>query len=424
MIVRSYSRRTSSFHQLLSYLTRDGRMSDITPLGVNLFSPGVPDPDSSPDIPDNSHASDILDPLDPLVPSDALDPAFREVADEFVENARHLKPRKNGVVLYHEILSFAEADRPRATPAMLVDLALFYLRQRAPGALAFGVVHADRDNLHIHLVISANRRGEPNRIRLTRAGFREKKERLEARQRERYPGLVHSRVDHGSSPEQKRRKQKQRERADAPRLSHAEHQRNRRLERQQKREPSRKEILAGILRPALAVCPTFDSFRRFCAQRGIVLSHRNGRLSGIVVSTGAPKPGAPSDPVPSRKYRFSTLGLAPDLERALGAWERSSERLRSFHGASAEWLRREWRLETGYAEDISALIREGEHLKRLSDPKERRFVRDTHTILRGHRADARECFFRERAPGRSPIPGSRSPLPPDPSSGPSRGLEP
>ena len=240
MILHSYSRRTASFHQLFRYLTLDGRSAAV-PINYNLLSPELPAPGAPP------------------VPPGEFDPVYRTIAAEFLDNARHITPRSNGVILYHEVISLSRDDcarlEGREAVHILYGLADFYLERRAQGALACGIIHLDQDHAHIHLVISANRIGQAKKLRLSRHEFQGIKRELEAYQRLRYPELIHSRVDHDRpTPERRRQKQQQRERATAPLLSGKEHQRRKRLERQGKSEPSRKERLHSLALEGFTVC--------------------------------------------------------------------------------------------------------------------------------------------------------------------------
>lgn len=91
---------------------------------------------------------------------------------EFEANGQHLPKRKNGVAMYHEIISITRPKGLRAADqkAILRDIALDYIRERAPHCLAFGCLHDDHaDHLHYHFIVSANRVGENRRHRLTKA---------------------------------------------------------------------------------------------------------------------------------------------------------------------------------------------------------------------------------------------------------------
>lgn len=347
MIVRSYTRRTSSFHQLFHYLTKDGRAEASLPVGFNLFSPGIPDPDA------------------PAGAPGQLDPAYREIADEFRKNAHLLPPRKNGVVLYHEILSLAKADRTKITPAILTDFAAFYVSRRAPGALACAVIHTDRDHAHIHLVISANLRGQPQRIRLSRAEFCEAKKALEAYQRERYPELTHSRVDHDPPPEHQR---KQRAASKTPRLTHNEHQRRKRLKREGRDEPSRKELLRQHLLTALTGSLSPEHFQSRLLLNGIHVYERNAKPAGIIHN--------------GKKYRFKTLGLHEAMETARHRWRQLPKRQIALKDLLAEKARQRLR-NLGFPERIRDVLESGEQTERGGDSLRKSPIR--HRLKTKHR---------------------------------------
>lgn len=328
MILRSYSRRTASFHQLFRYLTADGRAAAV-PVNYNLLSPELPDPDAPP------------------VPPGELGPLYRTIAAEFQANARHLPPRKNGVALYHEIISLSPADGARLTDReavhILYTLADFYLERRAHGALACGIIHLDRGNPHLHLVISANRIGQAKKLRLSQNEFRDIKRELEAYQRLRYPELTHSRVNHGlATPEQGRPQQRPGAPATHPILSSPEHQRQKRLERQGKHEPSRKEHLHQLLLNAFTVCNSPEQFTALLTEHEITLYHRSGRPSGLIAN--------------DKKYRFTTLGLESQLQQALAGWQQLPGFTRACEEARAEQLRQEWRREAGYVAEIADVL--------------------------------------------------------------------
>ena len=97
------------------------------------------------------------------------------ITNELEHNGRLLKTRKNGVVLYHEVISITRGRSlsEDAQKQALRKIALDYVKQRAPKCLAYGMLHADhKDHLHYHLVISANEHGQSKRHSLTKAQFR------------------------------------------------------------------------------------------------------------------------------------------------------------------------------------------------------------------------------------------------------------
>lgn len=148
MIIKSMSRKEPSFGQLLQYVSRDAS-------------------DRRYELRHNLLGTDI-----------------GTLTAEYQDNARLLPERKNGVVMYHEIISITRARKLGldAQKEVLRSIALDYLRQRAPESLAYGVLHEDKaDQLHYHLVISANGLGRKSRHRLDRKKFRQIQVGLEAR---------------------------------------------------------------------------------------------------------------------------------------------------------------------------------------------------------------------------------------------------
>jgi hypothetical protein len=144
MIIKSMSRKSNSFSQLYDYLTREE--SSFT-FSRNTYT-------------NPNHKKEFI--------------------KEFYENARHLKNSRGKVFLYHEVLSLEqnelEIDRQKE---ILLDLAYRYLELRADEHLAFGVIHEEKDNMHIHLMISSNEIEKDKRVRLTKSDFAGIQKRLE-----------------------------------------------------------------------------------------------------------------------------------------------------------------------------------------------------------------------------------------------------
>lgn len=311
MMVKSLSRKTPDFAGILAYVADEGKTA-----GSPLYHNFPPPPDGGFDL--------------------------AAIEAVFEDNATHCPARKNATFLYHEILSLAPGDAPQATPEIILDLARRYLALRAPGALGCGVVHADRENLHIHLVISANLLGQAKKLRLSRAGFQEVKCGLEAYQRRRYPELGHSLVFRDEpAPREPPAANARAGEGTAP--SAGEIERAKRHARQGSLEPSRKELLRDVLLNALTVSATPAAFRTRLAGHDLTLYHRGGHPAGIFSE--------------NKKYRFSTLGLEHDLQQAIIGWQQLPGFERQFQDGVAEGLRQSWRRETGYADEIAEVLR-------------------------------------------------------------------
>ena len=121
----------------------------------------------------------------------------KEFVNEFYKNAQHIKNARGKVYMYHEVLSLEKnelsLDRQKE---ILLDLADKYLYQRAEDHLAFGVVHEEKDNMHIHLMISSNEIDGDRRIRLEKKEFLAIQKRLENYKNQKYPELEKSFIYH------------------------------------------------------------------------------------------------------------------------------------------------------------------------------------------------------------------------------------
>lgn len=159
MIHKSMSRKTASFGQLYAYLSREASDPDYT-IHHNLYG----------------------------------QTPFEVVAD-FEVNAALLKARRNGVVLYHEILSVLRAKGipEERQKAILKDIAMEFIKVRAPDNLAVCFLHDDKaGHLHCHFMISANAAGSIERLRWSKQAFTAMRVDFERRMIARYPEMEQS----------------------------------------------------------------------------------------------------------------------------------------------------------------------------------------------------------------------------------------
>lgn len=239
-----------------------------------------------------------------------------EVEREFLKNARHRKPRKNGVVLFHEVLSFHEADASLITPEILRDIARYYLGLRAPEALAYGVVHGDAKNPHIHLVISGNLVKSNQCLRLSRSAFARAKQETERYQRGRYPLLKHSLV------------QERRQETERGSVTVAEMARDKRLSLAGVVSVSRKEEVRRFLLRAMQGSPSESAFLSLLEREGYRFYVR-GKHRGVEYQ--------------GRKYRFKTLGIEAAYSRAQEGWASARVIKQRLDGVSLEAFRKKLR---------------------------------------------------------------------------------
>ena len=208
----------------------------------------------------------------------------QEVVSAFEENAKLLKDRKNGNVLYHEILSFSAGYRleGEALARAVADIGQEYLRQRAAKQMAFGAVHWDTDHIHLHLMVSANEVGKRERVRLSKADFAEVQKAVEAYTLTHYPELGQTRIyDRERSKE--RLKTQVHEQAMKARTG----------------APSRKEALKSRLHSLLERATNAAELGQFLQAEGMEIYVR-GKSTGVLVRD--------TDGT-ERRHRLASLGV-------------------------------------------------------------------------------------------------------------------
>jgi hypothetical protein len=156
MIIKSMTRKTVSFKQLLTYINKEnaGQMHNIF---HNLYGQNQ-----------------------------------AELVHEFEQNAALLPNRKNGVVIFHEIFSITKSEQLSIDQQkhILQTITQNYINQRAPNNLVFAGLHDNKKhNLHYHIVISSNEVNSKKRLRLSKAKFNKIKQDLEAQVLRQYPEL-------------------------------------------------------------------------------------------------------------------------------------------------------------------------------------------------------------------------------------------
>jgi len=122
---------------------------------------------------------------------------YDKLKAEFEHNGQRLPSRKNGVYLYHEVLSITRAKgiSEKRQKGIFCQLASLYAQDRAGENLVFGGMHDDKShNLHYHFVISANRVEDSRRLRMSKAEFSQFKKNFEAYVLEQYPELEQAKI--------------------------------------------------------------------------------------------------------------------------------------------------------------------------------------------------------------------------------------
>lgn len=291
-----------------------------------------------------------------------------ELKAEFSQNAERLKFRKNGVYLYHEVISIKRTHRisEDQQKEALQKVVMEYLRMRASKQLAYAVLHSDKaDNLHFHLVISANDAGDSQRKRLSKSDFSSIQIQLEKWTMETFPNLEQKAVFAPNQTDQEKQERQQK-----ARISNDGAEIKRRGGKTSERD-TMKETIEGIFSTAT----NGRHFADLMEKAGLKLYQR-GKNYGVTDQNGT-------------KYRFSTLGLAEswdDLDkRMMEALHQGAEKVQETVRQTAETVLGQ--SETP-REDTTKARQEAKNEERTAEAKTPEDTsQDTHKTAEKHHQD-------------------------------------
>lgn len=298
MIVKSMSRKSATFGQLIEYISRSDAKTHA-PILHNL----------------QTSENDV-----------------KKIENEFKNNSHYCRKRANGVILYHEVIALSGRDREKITADIMYDLAQRYLDLRAREALAYGIIHFDHTNPHIHLMISGNLIESSQKLRISKADFNRIHKRLEQYQKQHYPELEHSVVFENSGVKVRQTKQ-------------SELERSRRLKGQGRESLNQKDRTKQVF----ISCLTATSPERFSDKlrgQGIELYARGKTIGIRNTDTG-------------KKYRLHTLGLLESYREAQDRWEKALNRRPEIAAIEAGKIMRRWQ-EYGFKDQIVEVLRRGD----------------------------------------------------------------
>lgn len=251
------SRKSKSFSQLYDYLTRDKSSHTFS---RNTYS--------------NSNNK-------------------KEFVNEFYENSRHLREARGKVFMYHEVLSLEQNELSlERQKEILLDMAEKYLMQRAEHHLSFGVVHEDKNHLHLHLMISANEIEGEKRVRLSKQEFSQIQQRLENYKNQKYKELEKSSLYQEEKKDLSKEKQNEQE-----------------LKNRGAR--SIKDEIKENLRDTFSKATSSTYIENHLKSLGYEIYTR-GNTQGVSYK--------------NKNYRFKTLGLEKEYQQLLKKLERIQER--------------------------------------------------------------------------------------------------
>ena len=196
--------------------------------------------------------------------------AFKENDDNRTFN--HAKR----IVLRHEIISFAPQSNPLISRDILQALAKYYLAHRmTKPTMGFAVVHYDQAP-HIHFII-AGVALDGTATRISRQEFKGFKIQLQNFQKERFPELSHSIVNHNKSKTLQLK------------LTHQEQR------MKDKGKVSDKELLSQKVIQLAKGCKSLEELEVKLQEQSLRPYHRRGILTGVWLG--------------NKKFRLTTLGI-------------------------------------------------------------------------------------------------------------------
>jgi hypothetical protein len=162
MIIKSTSRKTTSFSQLINYLNQGRVAGDDYFFKHNIYS----------------HT-----------------PYY--IAKEYNENFKTLKRRVNSNALYHEIISLKHQNNLtiQQQREILKDLMNYYTNSRANNNMVYGVIHEQHNQIHCHLMISSNELASERNKRLSKKEFAGIKAEMQNYAYEKYPKLEYEKMN-------------------------------------------------------------------------------------------------------------------------------------------------------------------------------------------------------------------------------------
>ncbi len=205
---------------------------------------------------------------------------------EKVEEGR-LRRNSRQPDVHHIVLSWHSEDRGKLSEDKIRDLVHKYISLRGEDLLYCGTLHRDRSHFHVHLAQSATTlSGKSSRI--GREAFQEVKIKLEEYQRQKYPELSKSMVEH--QPFEK----KLQEIGQIDAIKRNERFFNERF--------STKNSVLQVLETIYPQATSTEHFTSLLKENGYAAYYRDGKLTGLQAEQGQ-----------GLKFRFTRLGV--DMER-------------------------------------------------------------------------------------------------------------
>jgi len=196
---------------------------------------------------------------------------------QFTENEQYRKiKRKDSNYLTHEILSWHKDDAKNISLDKMEAMAREYIRLRNPKGMYVAVPHFDKQHFHVHVCSAGLEYRTGKSSWMTKGEFQNLKQQIESFQKEKYPELSKSLVQHSKKEKVK--------------ITEKEYQFKLRTGKE-----TLKEKLSEKINLCLAKAGSMDDFIQMLNENGFTPYKRGGRFSGTWFR--------------NRKFRFNRLQI-------------------------------------------------------------------------------------------------------------------
>ena len=285
MIIKSMSRKTASFGQLANYMNKGACITDkYESFYNNIFSKNT-----------------------------------EGITEEFKNNAKTIHERKNGNMLYHEMISITKSKNISLDEQkkILYKLVKDYVELRAKNNLVYGVMHTDKsDNLHYHLMISSNEVGSEKKHRLSKSNFAKIQKEIEKHILNNYPAMEQQ-IIYNQDKDEKTNKR--------------EYELKKRTGKESDRDCVKRE-----LKEIFEVSKSKSDFFNKIADRGFEIYIHGNTIGVTRKETGI-------------NYRLKTLGLLDEFQKISSKIEEMEHRKEEVKSNRNEFVKE--KINTGYYRD-------------------------------------------------------------------------
>jgi hypothetical protein len=212
-----------------------------------------------------------------------LDKNQEYIINEFLENSKYIEKSKGKNYLYHEVISLSENKLSlKKQQEILIKIGQEYINKRAKNNLVFGKIHLEKNNIHLHLCISANELFNDRRHFLTKKEFLNIQKEMETFIEKNYSNLKEPKIYNKDLTKTISRKEQER--------------------KQRTNKISKKDLVKNRVIEILQQSKNRDELNNNLEKECLEI-YKNGNTIGVKNS------------LDSKKYRLKTLNILDDYDK-------------------------------------------------------------------------------------------------------------